>query len=147
MGKRDVTDEIFSHEFNVIEDRLVCGGLVGISPIILQSFLSLEKLDIPQFISLLAFSIALPLLPVCLLTVSMRNIDRGDNYPGDIKDWNWKAVLYFIMFDFGLATTFIGVAAAVWHLSWIAAVVFSTMGVICYIVYLVYRGHKVLVTW
>src|SRR6266852_4450380 len=42
--------------------RLYAGGLIVISLILLQGFLNLSTLDPPALISVLAFSVALPLL-------------------------------------------------------------------------------------
>jgi len=104
------------------------GGLIAIGVVILQALISAQSLDLPLLISILAFAIALPLLAVMVLVNHAQASYRYASYP--------KYLTVVILLGQGGA--FIGVLAAFWHISWIAAALLLVSGGIGLVVYAVY---------
>jgi hypothetical protein len=86
------------------------GALLAISVVLLQAFIPLDKPDIAEFISLLALATAIPLLSLVILHVT---------FP-DRKFYQKVRLLFAI----SSAITLVGTGAALFHVSWIACVVF-----------------------
>lgn len=118
--------------------RLICAGLVGIGIIILGSFVQIgvfttstgpppsKELDIPAFISVIAFAVALPLLSVRLLAsfeVASRRIIVGDTLGLRIAYW------------FGTFLALVGIATAFWHISPVPGIFVSASMIIGFIFY------------
>src|SRR2546428_12201371 len=57
-----------SYHFNIF----INGGLIAIGLIILQDFFASDKLDVPSFISILAFAVAIPLLSGDIVLLRIR---------------------------------------------------------------------------
>jgi hypothetical protein len=110
------------------------GGLIAISLVILQGFLGLTSLDIPALISVIAFSAALPLLSGLLV---LGFIERRYAY-GSPR--TLVASLVRILFILGIILSFVGIGAAIWHMSWIAGVISVTSSFIAAIVYVLYAA-------
>jgi hypothetical protein len=111
---------------------LYAGGLIAVSLIMLQGFLGLGKLDIPAFISVLAFAAAIPLLAGILV---INVIERRYPYssPGSKSV---KIVENF--FYLGILIDLVGIASTFWHISFIAGIIFIVMAVISGLVYSIY---------
>ena len=107
---------------------VVYGGLIAIGVVILQALIPAQSLDLPSLISILAFAIALPFLAVMVLVNHAQASYRYASYP--------KYLTVVILLGQGGA--FIGVLAAFWHMSWIAAVALLISGGIGLVVYAVY---------
>ena len=60
-------DAQLSDERRVSHYKLLFGGLIGMSLIILQDFLSAETLDLSALVSVIAFAVAVPLLAMGIL--------------------------------------------------------------------------------
>jgi hypothetical protein len=115
MSKKIVFTEEF--EKGIRWQNIVCGGLIAISLIILQDYVSSDKLDIPAYISMLALAISLPLLSGHIL---LNAIIIKHKFILANKKYASLMILYFI----GSFCAVVGVAAAIWHVLWIAALIF-----------------------
>ena len=92
-------------------------GLITMSTLMVPAFFSLSALDFSATISIIAFAISLPLLVAVLLRDQIQLI-------GKVKR-NWLSPRgQFITRVFGPAFTVIGLAAAIWHMSWLAGIFF-----------------------
>jgi hypothetical protein len=110
------------------------GGLIAISLVILQGFIGLTPLDTMALISMIAFSAALPLLSG-LLVIGI--IERKYTY-GSPR--TLVASLVRILFILGIALSFVGIGAAIWHVSWIAGIVSTISTFIAAIIYALYAA-------
>jgi len=126
-------------------DKIMIGGLIAFSLIIIQAFISMPVLDPPAFISMIAFSIALPILVSALvhdLLIKMRQgtPKRPRPQPNSINDLLLKqgrrfAKPTFSMVNIGFWLTIGGIIAALWHASWIFGVLCLISGAFAFIVY------------
>ena len=107
---------------------VVYGGLIAVGVVILQALIPAQSLDLPLFISILAFAIALPFLAVMVLVNHAQASYRYASYP------RYLTVVILL----GQGGAFIGVLAAFWHISWIAAVLLLISGGIGLAVYAAY---------
>lgn len=92
------------------QNNLIYGGLIGGGVVLVQPFLTAASLDLPATISVVAFSLAIPIL-AALLMLNHQEAFR-----------HRAATSRFV--DLGKATAqlfaFVGVVAAFWHILWIA---------------------------
>ncbi len=102
----------------------VLGGLIAITFIITQDFISASSLDLPEFVSILSFSISLPLLGMALLFYQLEIRDQGSN---NSRIFPFVDNLCVII---GMLCTIIGVIAAFWHVTWIAGLVFLVVSLV-----------------
>lgn len=107
---------------------LYCSGLIAISLITLQDYISIGIADIPILVSLIAFSIAIPLLASRIILAKWE-IDCGYH-----NLWHYKNLLTTSTL-FGASCALIGIAAAFWHVSWIAGVLFLVASIVSFIIY------------
>jgi len=110
----------------------VMGGLIAISFIILQDFISTDKLDIAEFISIVAFSVSLPILGGVL---SFYQLWVRDEYYYMTRLSN---LIEYQVSMVGIAFSIIGVIAAFWHVSWIAGLIFTLATLIMLIFHYIY---------
>ncbi len=113
---KEVQSTDFMDSINL--NKAVFGGLAAVSLIILQDLISSVNLDLALFISAIAFSVAIP-LQVCafvILYTSQANNKRPEKKIAQI-------ILAGTAFGSYIITP-IGVAAAIWHISWIAGTAF-----------------------
>jgi membrane-associated HD superfamily phosphohydrolase len=115
------------------EALVVYGGLIGIGVVILQALIPAQHLDLPALISILAFAIALPLLTVMVLVNHRLASYRFASYPTYLT----------LVIALGQGGAFVGVIAAFWHISWIAAVLLLISSVVGLVVYAVYARQLV----
>jgi hypothetical protein len=107
-------------------------GLIVIGLIILQDFITLGTPDSSSFTSVLAFSISPPLLSsVLVLNIVEEKYEYGSPHPIIAK-------ITHLTFVLGILVALAGVAAAFWHISWIAGVVFIVVVVVAFIIYSAY---------
>lgn len=107
---------------------LAAAGLITVSLIIMQAFIALGNLSIAQFVSLLAFAIALPFLVLQLL---MEHVLKKLKF--EVPSRLRVGVVFTHIFAMLMAI--IGVAAALWSVSWILGVVFTASAAIAEIIY------------
>lgn len=105
-----------------------CASLIGISLIILQDYISTGISDVPIFISLLAFALALPLLTG---TIFCAQIELYNVYI--LKPQKRLHNFSRLTFWLGAPAVFIGIDTAIWHLTWIAGILFLAVSSIVYI--------------
>ena len=94
-------------------DRLVFAALLGVSSIAVIEFLQFPELDTALTISLLCFSLAIPLLAMGTFMVAFVNVYEAPREP------LWFGALQAI----GELAAVVGLGALVWHLYWVAALV------------------------
>ncbi len=92
-----------------------CAALIGISLIILQDYISIGITDSAVFISLIAFSLALPLLAG---TIFYFGFELQNDYT--LLRYRFTEITIIT----GALSALIGIDAALWHLTWIAGAVF-----------------------
>jgi hypothetical protein len=64
------------------QDNLINVGLIGIGVVIMQPFIAAASLDVPSKISVVAFSLAIPLLAVLVMLTQVQSLYRYASYPG-----------------------------------------------------------------
>lgn len=94
------------------QNNLIYGGLIAVGVVMVQPFLTAASLDLPATISVVAFSVAIPLL-VALVMVNQQETFRRRRT---------KSVLVAIAQVVAQTGAFIGVVAGFWHILWIAGV-------------------------
>lgn len=104
--------------------RLIVGGLVAFSLIIVQAFISAKIADAAEWISIVSFAIAIPLLVMFIFIYGIGNIP--------IETTPFAGALYFG----GLFIDICGLDAAFWHVSWIAGLLFIVSGLLAFAVYI-----------
>lgn len=118
-------------EFNISQIdyfRLLRAGLIAISLIILQVWISVGIHDPASLVSLITFAVSLPILVFDLLLTHMLPARRF--HKEVFKSLNIvKSII-------GLIFACIGIAAAMWHASWIAGVTFLFISLFCFIAYI-----------
>ncbi len=104
------------------------GGLIAIGVVILQALISAQSLDLPLQVSILSFAIAMPLLAIMVLVNHAQASYRYASYPRYLS----------LAIMLGQGGAFLGVFAAFWHISWIAAVFLFFSGLVGLVVYAAY---------
>jgi len=102
----------------VKQSGLVYGGLIGTAVVMVQGFLETPSRDTSARISIIAFSVAIPLL-AALLMVNRQETFRRRHTPS-VSVTGAKVV--------GQGAAFVGLVAGFWHIYWIAGVVFLAAG-------------------
>ncbi len=128
--------------FHDNERRLRDAGLIAISIVILQVWISSGVHDVASLISLIAFSVSLPMLVFDLLnthnSLFFTKIDRylddanSSNYEPPFKPIKTKRlyVISNVNMVTGMIGAVIGISTAIWHASWIAGLSFLIIGII-----------------
>jgi hypothetical protein len=113
-------------KFEITVGQLVDAGLIAISLIILQDWISLGIPDPSSFVSLIAIAVAIPMLVFDLLIRRIPNRHAA----------NKLHFFYIRMISIlGAIVAGIGIAAAMWHISWIVGVIFLCISIFCFFVY------------
>ena len=110
------------------EALVVYGGLIAVGVVVLQALIPAQALDLPSLISILSFAIAMPFLAIMILVNHAQASYKYASYP-------WYLTLAILL---GQGGAFIGVFAAFWHISWIAAVLLVISGAVALVVYVLY---------
>ena len=116
----DMTEDNFKY------DRVMSGGLIAFSLIIVQAFIATGLTDPASYISIMAFAIAIPLLAMYAFTYSALNLLTPFKAPARVG----------ITFIGGCLIDLIGLDAAFWHISWFAGLLFIASGLLGYGVYM-----------
>jgi hypothetical protein len=102
----------------VKQDGLIYGGLIGIAVVMVQGFLEAPSRDTSARVSMVAFSVAIPLL-AALVMVNRQETYRRRRTPS-VSVTSAKVVAQ--------GAAFIGLVASFWHIYWIAGAVFFCAG-------------------
>jgi hypothetical protein len=94
------------------ENNLIYGGLIGAGLIILQPFLTATSLDLPATISIVAFSIAIPILAALVML----------NHQEAFRRRATRSLVVDVARAVAQMAAFVGVVAAFWHILWIGGV-------------------------
>jgi hypothetical protein len=103
-----------SGEEAVRQNGLIYGGLIGIAVVIVQGFLEAPSNAATAKISVIAFSVAIPLL-AALVMVNRQETFRRRRTP---------SVMVTVAQSVAQGAALVGIVAGFWHIYWIAGVVF-----------------------
>jgi hypothetical protein len=117
-------------EFNMNESdldytKLLVGGLIAFSLIIVQAFIATGLTDPASYISVFAFAIALPLMVLHVFFYGTLKLLTTARAPGSVG----------VLYAGGLILDVFGIAAAFWHISWIAGLLVIISGSVAIFVY------------
>ena len=120
------------------------GGLIGVSLIILQGFLSLPSLDYAAFISVLTLALAIPILAYKILADTLRVRKHNTQARSSHHSTHPFKTPYpeLLLFSLGVLLAIIGISAAFWHIHWIPALIFSTSTLLLLVVTYFLHVHK-----
>jgi hypothetical protein len=104
----------------VRQTGLIYGGLIGIAVVMVQGFLEAPSRDTSARVSIVAFSVAIPLL-AALVMVNRQETFRRRRTP---------SVSVTIAESVAQGAAFIGLVASFWHIYWIAGVAFLAAGLV-----------------
>lgn len=113
-----LTGEIGEEE--VRQRGLIYGGLIGIAVVMVQGFLEAPSHDASARLSVIAFSVAIPLL-AALVMVNRQEVFR--------RRWT-PSVSVTIAQVIAQSAAFVGIVASFWHIDWIAGVAFLAAGLV-----------------
>jgi hypothetical protein len=102
----------------VRQQGLIYGGLILIGLYMVQPFLTAPSLDVSAKVSILAFSVAIPLL-AALVVVNRQEAFRGRLTP---------SVTVSVARVVAQGAAFVGIVAGFWHITWVAGVTFLATG-------------------
>ena len=102
------------------QSELTYVGLIVIGVYIVQPFLTATTLDASAKVSIVVFSVAIPLL-AALVMVNRQETFRGRRTPSVMVTLAWVVAQL---------AAFVGIVAGFWHITWIAGVVFLATGVV-----------------
>ena len=115
--KQDVLTGSMKQEV-VRQQGLIYGGLILIGLYMVQPFLTAPSLDVSAKVSILAFSVAIPLL-AALVVVNRQEAFRGRLTP---------SVTVTVARVVAQGAAFVGIVAGFWHITWVAGVTFLAAG-------------------
>lgn len=104
----------------VRQQGLIYGGLIGIAVVMVQPYLTVPSLDTSANVSVIAFSVAIPLL-AALVMVNRQEAFRRRRTP---------SVSVTIAQVIAQSAAFVGIVAGFWHVDWIAGVAFVAAGLV-----------------
>ena len=123
-----VTTEAFAGEGlreGVRQSGLIYGGLIGVAVLMVQPFLVAPSLDVSAKISIIAFSVAIPLL-AGLVMVNWQETFRGRRT---------TSISVTVAQSIAQAAAVTGIAAGFWHVTWVAGVTFLAAGLVATLVH------------
>jgi len=109
----------------VKQSGLIYGGLIGIAVVMMQGFLEAPSRDTSATVSIIAFSVAIPLL-AALVIVNRQETFRRRRTPS-VSVTGAEVVAQ--------GAALVGLVASFWHIYWVAAVVFLAAGVVALFVH------------
>ena len=115
--KQDVLTGSMKQEV-VRQQGLIYGGLILIGLYMVQPFLTAPSLDVSAKVSIIAFSVAIPLL-AALVVVNRQEAFRGRLTP---------SVTVIVARVVAQGAAFVGIVAGFWHITWVAGVTFLAAG-------------------
>jgi tetrahydromethanopterin S-methyltransferase subunit G len=104
---------------------VIYGGLIGIAVVMIQPFLAARSIDVSARVSVIAFSVAIPLL-AALVMVNRQEVFRHRRTP---------SVSVTIAQVVAQGAAFVGIVAGFWHIDWIAGVAFLAVGFVAMLVH------------
>ena len=93
------------------------GGMLAIGLLILQSFISMEKLDTAAIIAVISFAIAIPSLAGVTI---IDFLTEGDTYDPTDNTQKQAGRIWIV----GIATALTGTGATFWHILPLAGIIF-----------------------
>jgi hypothetical protein len=105
--------------------ELIYGGLIGVGVLMVQPFLATPSLDVSAKISIIAFSVAIPLL-AGLAMVNWQETFRGRRS---------TSISVTVTQGIAQAAAVTGIAAGFWHVTWVAGVTFLAAGFVAMLVH------------
>jgi uncharacterized membrane protein YoaK (UPF0700 family) len=108
---------------------LVYAGLAGVAIVFVQDYVGLPVLDAAATISIIAFAVALPLLAILGV---LNAVQAGYRY----APFPWWMTLAVVV---ALGASAIGIVAAFWHASVVAAIVVTATGMLAGVLTAAYR--------
>ena len=133
--------------FDKNEQRLMDAGLIAVSLVILQVWVSSGIHDTASLISLIAFSVSLPMIALDLMfnhtSLIFSKIDwylddsSSKEYEPPFKPVKTKKVDRLLSLNqmIGMLAAVIGIILAIWHASWIAGLIFLIISIASFIIY------------
>jgi hypothetical protein len=100
------------------QQGLIYGGLILIGLYMVQPFLTAPSLDVSAKVSIISFSVAIPLL-AALVVVNRQEAFRGRLTP---------SVTVTVARVVAQGAAFVGIVAGFWHITWVAGVTFLAAG-------------------
>jgi hypothetical protein len=107
------------------QDNLIYGGLIAGCVALLQPFLTAASLDLPATVAVVSFAVAIPLLAGLLM------VNRQETFRH--RRTGLRVVSITKVAGQGLAV--LGVAAAFWHILWVAGVALLASGLVAVFVH------------
>lgn len=97
---------------------LIYGGLIGIAVVMVQPLISASSLDTSARVSVIAFSLAIPLLAALVMVNRQESFRRRSTPSVTVK----------IAHAVAQSAAFVGIVAGFWHIYWVAGIVFLASG-------------------
>jgi len=102
----------------VKQDGLIYGGLIGIAVVMVQGFLEAPSRATSARVSIIAFSVAIPLLAALVMVNRQETFRRRRTPSASVT--GAKVVAQ--------GAAFVGLVASFWHIYWVAGAVFLFVG-------------------
>lgn len=99
---------------------VIYGGLVGVAVLMIQPFLAATSLDVSAKITVIAFAVAIPLLAALVM------VNRQETF----RRRRTTSVTVAIVQVIAQMAALVGIAAAFWHINWVAGVCFIGTAVV-----------------
>jgi hypothetical protein len=115
--KQDVLTGSMKQEV-VGQQGLIYGGLILIGLYMVQPFLTAPSLDVSAKVSIIAFSVAIPLLAALVV------VNRQEAFRGRLTPYVTVTVARVV----AQGAAFGGIVAGFWHITWVAGVTFLAAG-------------------
>ena len=116
----DVTSDPAAEQEWIRQSNLIYGGLAAAGLVVVQPFLTEPSLDPSALVCVIAFAVAIPLLAALLVLNRQEEFRRRTS----------KSALVTVAKAIAQGAAFAGIAAAFWHISTIAGIVFLAVGCI-----------------
>jgi hypothetical protein len=102
------------------QSNLIYGGLAGVGLVVVQPFLTEPSLDPSALVCVIAFAVSIPLLAALLVL----------NWQEAFRRRSSKSLFVEGAKSVAQGSAFVGIAAAFWHMSIVAGIVFLAMGLV-----------------
>jgi len=107
------------------QQGLIYGGLILIGVYMVQPFLTAPSLDVSAKISIVAFSVAIPLLAALVM------VNRQEAF----RRRRTSSVTVTVAQVIAELAAFVGIVAGFWHITWIAGVTFLAAGLVATLIH------------
>jgi hypothetical protein len=95
-------------------------GFIGTAVVAFIQLLQITILDLPLWVGLIAFAVAIPLLAGSLFCDN-----RKAHYPTNMETW-WERAMNVV----GMLATYVGITCLFWHFSFVAALIFFLASIV-----------------